>query len=506
VSYPLGRLVAAPDPAAAILYDFNDRDADAERWIEAQGFTLGVPTLEGDPDAVGVTYGYRQPGLSHKIKGSKQDALAALSALSRQLLRQSTGWLMVQLDNATKPGWLRIYRSGFEALSLERVYVDVKDGDPVALPDTWQIPLSFVADPFVYGERITLALETVTSTLFAAENPMQVVLPPIKGDAPTAVRVKVTPQAISGGADKWLLGVAAGALSLSAPAIDIGYGDVFTAGDGTAAGVVDVVYPGSSYREVTIDAGTPNLLTRLEGAMPDHPDVGQYKALLWCEAEPVNSTTRQTYSIRLGQTLNAEFSTSYTVYGDTVTVETPFQPSSTTALDFVGWVDLGEISLPFGNAGFALDGGESYAAPRLDLQIGTRDGTAGTVRIAALKLVPVGGPWVDATTLMKTTIDAPNAGPSVPRRDFFDGRLATTWDGDDERAWQVVLASGNLTDFSPALAGGFPVADPAAPTNLLVVFPLERGRNNGDSPLQNDSTWGVEASYHPLFLHFGDGS
>lgn len=129
MSFPLVKFVDSPKPTAAVRFDFNVESSDAPRRVGGEGFTLGVPTLEGDPDAVEVSYGWRELLVPHRVNGSKQSALAVLSTLSRELLRP-TNWLLVQLDALTAPVWFKTYRTAPAALSLDRVYVNTETGEP----------------------------------------------------------------------------------------------------------------------------------------------------------------------------------------------------------------------------------------------------------------------------------------------------------------------------------------------------------------------------------------
>ncbi len=268
MSFPLVRFVEGPDPAAAVRFDLNTKAATTKKVL-GDGFTLGVPTLEGDPHAPGVVYGDRQPMFSHIVSGTKADALAALSSLSRELLRP-TNWVLFQLDAFTAPIWLRTYRSQFGALSLDQVYVETETGDSVALPDTWRIPVPLLADAFAYGERVTLpAVKVVQSA--TGDRAMRWVLPEIEGDAPTPLRVQIAPP--SGYPayyrPEYLIGCTAGDSAMSDPVVGIGTADGHTGANGIGAGVSDANYFGGSYREVDFaTVTTPTLLRRLSGNMP----------------------------------------------------------------------------------------------------------------------------------------------------------------------------------------------------------------------------------------------
>lgn len=494
MTYPLVKFVDAPDPAANVRYDCNrvGEDGVASRLVMAEGFTLGTPTLEGDPDAVGTSFGLRAPSFTQRVKGSKAEALAALSSLSRELLRP-TNWVLVQVDAFTSPIWLKTYRAEFAPLSLAEVYVNVRSGDPVLVPDTWEIAVPLLADAFAYGARETLDSVTVTQAPDGT-NPMQVLLPAIKGDAPTPLRVVFTPQ--SGNAEdgsSWLLANLAGD-GLESPVIDIGTGDGFTAGSGTAAASADVLYFGDSYRAVTVSSGA-NLVERLSGTLPVAPPPGRYKVLLRCQT----ATTTATKPYLFALSIHREFAdpTYHTSVQQIVNPE-----DSASAIFFRGWVDLGDFAFPPGvnmpssavDPGFGTD-----VAADFSLKIGTADESAGSINIDAIKLIPLDGQSVENTTLLAATFGfAPI---------FEDVRA--TFDGDTEAYWATYMVTGNQYPGTPALRGGFPVADPLAAENLLVLMATDHGAavsGIGTSVTTKGVVVDLIASYHPRYLHIGDGT
>lgn len=487
--YPLVKFVEAPEPAAAVRYDCNraGEEGVAARRVMAEGFSLGSPTIEGDPDAVGVTYGFRQPVFTQRVKGTKQEALAALSSLSRELLRQ-TNWLLVQVDAFTAPVWLKIYRSGFAPLSLSEVYVNTRSGDPVLVPDAWDIQVPLVADAFAYGERETLDPVTVVQNSTGG-NPMGVVLPAIKGDAPTALRLELTVADSLQGEDQiWLLGGLSGSADMSGPVVEIGTGDGMTAGTGTGAPSSDAAFFGGSYRAVTISAATPNLLNRLTGALPAVPP-GRYKVALRCEAD-ASAGASKTYLFQLatGSTDQA---------APAVQITANARLAGPTPDLFRGWVDLGDFSLP---ANLSLPPSLPITAISpttfMELRIGTADGSAGTVRIDALKLIPLDGQTIDSASLLVTQIQDEALSPSLPG----------TWDGDYEAIWGIHDTLGWVA-LKPSSRGQFPIVDPISTHNEVVVMCMSHGNfGSGASVASTGAEADLVVSYHPRLLHLGDGT
>jgi hypothetical protein len=72
--------------------------------------------------------------------------------VSKEQLRR-TNWLLFQPAAAQQPVWFKTYRTGYQPITLDQVWVRTSDGGQVALPDTWKITVPLVADAFAYGAR-----------------------------------------------------------------------------------------------------------------------------------------------------------------------------------------------------------------------------------------------------------------------------------------------------------------------------------------------------------------
>lgn len=502
MSYPLGRLVSAPDPSATVRYDFSDHDAVAPRAIHADGFTLGAPSLESGPTAISPLYGYRSLAFRHEIGGEKADALAALAVLSRELLRPES-WMLVQVDAFTRPTWWRVLASGPEALSFDRVGVDPKTGDPVpGRQDWWEIGVSLTTDPFGYGERIVLDTYTVGQNL-ASTYPMRVLLPTIRGDAPAALRVDVQAATDNAHTSRYLIGAVSGE-SVTDLLVDVGIDDDWLAGTGVTGPTADATYVGGSYQTVTItdgigpDLGSDYYATRVSGSVTLTP--GRYKVLVRCEADPVDSTTPQRYLFGFGQTVNGEVR-----WGDSVQQETPTtvgDPPSVAA-SFQGWVDLGDHTFPLG-VSLPPDVTPGSVSAAVSLRIGTFSGV-GVVRLDAFKFIPLDGLDVSWATLLTTRFEAEVTDVTHPTEPL-SATASCTWDGDaadgSGLVWMTERPSGDLLASGVDLQGGFPVVDPAASENVLIAFATNRGRSDdADAGTSVDTEWDVAVSYQPRLLH-----
>lgn len=481
-SFPLVKYVDSPSTTATVRYDFNDQAATPSKKVTE--FDPGVPTLEGDPDAVGQQWGFRTPSITHTIRGTKAQAMAALAAVSREQLRR-TNWLLFQPSAAQQPVWFKTYRTGYQPITLDRVYVRVDGGGQAPVPDTWKITVPLVADAFTYGARVNAVVGATLTMNSTTANPMRYVLPAIKGDAPTGLRVTVTSTPASYSTpETWLLGCIAGDATMVDPFNEIGLADGFTApgGSGTAAGTASAAYSGGSYRAVTIGAATPNLIERLNG---QHTGLasGRYKVLLRAELD--GTVAGKTYLLQYVQ----KNSITLAPYpGLSVSIAVP------ASQIFQGWADLGDFTFPLGNAP-APSGIASLFPPPFGLRIGTSDGSAGTARIDAFKFIPVDGNNISSAKILKTTY------PISPLR-------TSIYDTDLESIWQLDITPAFL-EAASSNAGAFPMADPAAAQNVLHLIPMTTnptalGATGYHASVATTAT--LDVSYHPRYLHVGDGS
>lgn len=489
--FPSIQFVSAPSQAATLRYDFNDRDATGRRAhpLGADGLDLGVPSFSGEPEGVGFDYGYRRMHLTQRIEGSRQLALAKMSLLARELLRP-TNWLRVQWAAGSTPFYFKTFRGEPGALDLENSGVDI-----------WDVSVPLTAEGFAYGPRETIPQVQIIQAPADLTGPtryaMRYVLPAIKGDAPAPLRVALTPAATSNAGPKasWMIGCVSGEAAMSDPVADIGTGDGLTAGTGTAAPTTNASYFNGSYREVTI--GASSFVERLSGNLPSVPP-GRYKVLLRYQAPSVSGADKP-YLFQFGTAFSSSFAP---VYGNAVRVTVP---SSGTTIIYRGFVDLGEFNLPAElsipeNTTDTLPG--TATAPYFSLKIGTADGTAGSVNIDAIKLIPVTGIPVENVSLL-TALWSKN-----PPINLSGTVLVGIFDGDTEFYWST--QNGLLYPSQPTCTGAYPMADPAAARNLLVVIAINHGNNLTEAgPATTtalNAQTAVDVSYHPRYLYLGDGT
>ena len=490
---PIVQFVDSPSPTT-VRYDFNATTPTLRCLpLGADAINFGVASFTGEPEGVGGVYGYRQIQFTQRIIGSRAVALARMSLLAKEIFR-ATNWLKFQWDPSAAPVYFKTYRAEPGTLSLENA----------GSAGAWDVVVPLMAEGFAYGARQTLSTFQVVQGPVDLTTPtrtaMRVVLPAIRGDAPTALRVTVKPAATTSQNTfiRFLLGLVAGETSMSDPVVEIGTADGFTAGTGTGAATTTSgsAYFGGSYRVVTVSpndlvAGN-NFAERLTGSFPVVP-AGRYKVMLRCEADAAVATFQRTYMFALGT-------------GSTGLLS--YLPSRSVAINpanislasyFQGWVDLGDITLPFG-IDPATDVAGTMPGGAFGIKIGTTDNTAGVVRIDALKLIPIARGQVWSANMLAALWD---------RNPIVNG-LRGTFDGDSE-TYSCQNASNQFQPSAPSLQGSYLVADPNAPQNLLIVMATSAGTTGGSQhattyPTSLNLAADVDVSYYPRYLHIGDGT
>ena len=183
--YPLVQFVDSVDVSATVRLDLQAGPVS----IDADGFSLGAPSMEGDPGGIGVEDGFRKISLPAVVEGDKGEALAVLSKLAVELLRE-TNWLRFQLNAGAAPVWFKTYRTPPAAISFDEVLVYGSSSGVTAddgSSDMWRIAVTLDADPFGWGARVDAVVDAVVSNDPAAvTNPQGFVTPVILGDAPAS--------------------------------------------------------------------------------------------------------------------------------------------------------------------------------------------------------------------------------------------------------------------------------------------------------------------------------
>lgn len=473
MTWPAIKFVDKPDISATVRLDLSTPTVQ----VALDEFTLGVPTFDGDPEGVGVDYGYRSPLLKVRITGPKPTALLAMQALSREVLRP-TNWLLFQLQPSTAPVWFKVFRGQPGELSLGHVY-DETTG--VVLPDLWEIQVPLTAEGFAYGARVTLPTVTINNDPSAVSNPCAYKLPAILGDAPAPLRIAATFSATLNQADI-LWSVAPVPASYPVPIVwQIGTGDGLTADVDTGAAVSNSAYSGGSYRPVSF-ATTPGMATRLSGAAPGAIPAGRYLVFL----RVARSDTNSTFAFRFGNKTLAGLEVSS---GPVVAMDR----GASTTVGHATWLPMGVFSFPRFQNG--LDSLGFSAAPAWGLQAQRLSG-AGAAHLDAVMLVPVDIQSVDyagRTLFSRFTAFGPQAAD-----------VRAYWDGDLDAFTRLNSLAANDSGIQPnALAGQFPIAHPGQ-TNILHLLQQTRASSGTFGTTDNTDaiarTTDVTLSYHPRYL------
>lgn len=463
--YPSLKFVTAPDNAATVLldlFDDNPSGGAAPRSVLTEGFSLGVPELEGDPDAIDPLYGPREVTVPVEVRGSKAQALALLSSLSRILLTGYSGgfipglWLRVQVTASTQPVWFRLLRPEPADLSWDNVYTDA--GIPI--PDRWQVTMTLPAEAFGYGAVETLSVQTVNNDPTSGTNPMRIVLPTLKGDAPAPLRVQMVASVSTGATDTGLV-LASHASTSTTPAplnVAIGSSDGLTAGSGVGAGMAGGGSIGGSHRIVDTTV-SPTMTARLTGSTPTARP-GRYRAYL----RTLATATHLSY---------AQLSVNG-VIGATV-------PVSLLVPTQWQWIDLGLFTMPLSVPAKVADQGPNQASSFV-LKMANGAGNSTSVTLDHLLFVPVSlSDTVESRVLMLgQTTNATTDTVAV--------------DGDTDEAWNYVTATG-APKSQAGWRGTSPVAVPGCTNSLFLMRVVG---SQGDTI---GLTTATAVSYYPRYLN-----
>lgn len=191
--WPRVQFVDAPDLSANVRYDLNDGDAGPL----AEGWSLGSPALQGDPDSVGTKWLPRELSFTQAIDGSiseGRDVEWHINALRREMYRRSN-WLLFHLSPEKPPVWFQTYRSDSGPLDFDELFDNQDQHD-------WELPVKLAARPWAIGERVTHTFNYQTNPRTdrgtVEDGRLSLQLPQIKGELPPPLRVKWSVLASSG--------------------------------------------------------------------------------------------------------------------------------------------------------------------------------------------------------------------------------------------------------------------------------------------------------------------
>lgn len=473
MSYPLCKFVDAPNVGAAVLFDFNLGSwATGDTWLMHDGFSLGAPTLEGDPDAYGVQYGFRTLSFAIVLEATYADAAKVSAQLARVLVAKRSTWLLFQLTPLAAPVWFKTYRTTPEVITFDYVSNVGDTGKSL-----WGLAVTLAADPFAYGAQVNLPAVTVVNNPFTAGG-CYFTTPTILGDAPAPAVVQVSPSAATAGKTFLVSAIAqeAGAPSTGAPTAVSAQG--LQANSDAGAWVVDATQPAGGYVPVSFATST-QLVPRVTD-VTTHLPVGKYRVLV-----SVSSITTSPGSFPL-----ALYRSTFAFAGEQVI----FDRSVTSATAWSGWADLGVVTVPFGaNMGDRV----TVASTLAQISVrAARDSAAGALRIGALLYVPLETPW------------------SLSSRSFY-ARFGTTgltasqtgeWDGENFASLTKASLPARVVSesWAPLASGGLPELVPGC-TNTITVL-QQTNVSAPDQPANWNSddiaaTVVVGVSYRPRWLY-----
>lgn len=484
MSYPQVQFVAAPEDGAEVLFDFNDNFGDAPSAIVHGSFNLGVPSVEGDPDGLGVQYGPREASFSLLIYGNRHAAMQTQALLARTFMLRRRGWLRVQLDEFIKPVWLRTYTPTPSELDFSLIA-------PTSEVDAWRLEVAVAAEPFVRGERIVLWTGVIDNNPASGTNPLGVNLPAVVGDAPAPLRIGAEFNRIHNQSD--ILWATSAVPSGFAPIVwPIGTGDGWSIGSDTSDPQSHPAFSGGTCRKVSFASGDA-MATRLAGTAPASIPPGTYRVFLRMARDNVAGT----FAFRLGyrtQYQGDQFGGSKVAVMD--------RGPSTNAIHAT-YVDLGEFSFPTHRA--TIDIAEAANNPVIALQVERLSGISGAL-LDCFVLVPVDHsgvttlePWEKSDILVS---EFPGQGPQ------FAAGEAQLWDGDAETSARITPAGQIDAYVRPANRGRFPTVRPGVTNRLTLIQQTRLSSGNHGTEDNTDlitDTATITVSYQPRHLWLGEG-
>lgn len=467
MTFPDIKLVDAPTSTATVLFDFNDTTATPAREVLAENFSIGVPELIGDVDAIDPLYTERVVTFTCRMTGTKAQVVGAQSTLARRLLANGQGWLQVRMTSTSRLLFFRTYRAQPGDLSLELL-----QGVSTTKRERWDLDVAIPCEPFIYGERVTQSAKLVNQNPESGGNyPTYFLLDSMIGDAPTPLRLRITSSSAFTGRNAIMVATHVAPDAQAPTRINIGTGDGTTNSADVTLTTGDSAYTGGSYRRVAFTS-TPSFITfNGIGAAP-----GRYKIL--ARVTMADTTTVATITPVQDILMSAG---SVSVTGDPVRVSSAVGSGGT-------WVNLGEMSFPFRSPRNPADLPFQVNA-RFTMRFARLAG-AGTMAVDHLILVPVS----TATTQSARTL-------VVDGTNMFDiTDRALTIDADTSDAWVSVASTGALVDGAPSIAGSFPEAIPGS-LNFIEVLFSTNATAPADAIARNLT---VTASYYPRWLYWGD--
>lgn len=476
--YPMVQLVSSSEDAAVVRFDCN---AEGRTWPEHDGFTIGAPSIIGDPGAVGVEFGYRTVTFNLVISDGEAGARRVQSELARELLRNDN-WLRFQFSPASPSQWFRVYRSAPGELSFARVYLDNRPEDHTL----WGVKVSLVCDAYSLGEKQTIGPIEISPDP-EDDNGIAYVLPDIKGDFPTPLRIDMPATLPPPGFAVCPAGMLAVSQLPEWPGLEVVQdADIQVIIGGANALVGSTAFASASggtlkARTVAADTVAPPAAYEWETGfrlLMSPTKAGRYRLFARLLKGDTDPFAPLSWTVRGGGFAQSE-------PGDVVTFTQAYWDM----------VDLGVYTIPWGHTpldeDYTVVASAGIDQPQISIEVLRGNSNGGQLRIDFVVAVPVDlvGGHGQTTLFFKTPPQAVNAPIS------FDG---------ERQLMQWYTVEGDLTDASygydpdamPELSGAWPTVDPAS----VNVLQLVRRRGNGESHSINLPAE-LTLSYRPRLLY-----
>lgn len=456
---PILRLTDAPSSSANVLYDFNP---SPDQFAGHEGLSWGAPEWTAAPGSVGGFDGPRTVAFNHYMDGGLVGAYSELADLARALLRPDA-WLLVQLTSLSEPRWFHVWRSSPAELTPENLFV--RDDMPAGLHG---INVSLTADPYLYGERVSLPSVTVGSDVTDADLKVYAEFPAIAGDAPAPLRLSCTTVPVAG--ESWLMTLFSTPGGSDRPAVkDVGTGDGLTTPWVGATVVTDAAWSGGSARSF---AGLPSTLTAiLDGIFAADIQMGNRLLLVRVGCSDATSV----FSMKAASS----------VIGDPRATDPVVFAAPATVGDGV-WVNLG--TLAFGDRlPMDMDLSDALTFAIFDLYAASVSGAGDLIVDAVLMVALDDSTGGTAATLIETIFT-----PTSPS----EGEVAW-WDGDEELYW-AQASGGGVGDTSRAQAGSYLAVSPGNSQAIVATRALASVVAVPGQPKTDALTF--TPSYRPRFL------
>lgn len=487
-AYPIVRFVNSIAANPTIDLDLHNEQPFR---VHADDFSTGVPAYAGDPLSQGVKWGYRTVTLAVQIAGGNSAALAAFSALAKQVTVDNL--LMVQWDAAQPPVFYKTYKTQPSEIDMTNVFVQTG-------VSYYKLTVSLTADAGAIGLPETGNF-TISNDPASGTNKCFYQWPvPVKGDLEAPLYLEAAASDVRGQTRVWASQALAGGATLTAPVVV--QANALTHGGAVASGIAPVGTLVDNTGDAAMSGGT---YTRYTGSASDDGATAPISLLYGVNLLPASlvGDYRVLMRVRSGTAVDvwtfsfAQIAAASPNYALNVGDEVSYVRDTTGP----HWLDMGVFRFPFGAPAIDPVGAfdTAYASPGLSFAIMMNSDAvaAKTVDFDCLFFIPAGLDQALATRYATTAYDK-----SMPGATY-----KAVWNGLSD---SVYLLDGS-NNYSPAIApkydGGLPTLMPGMDNCLHYLQHIGTGVNDprtssttGTNDVLTASTV-VTWKYWPLYLH-----